>query len=93
LIAVSWYWQVEQEFDGTLFAIGLAASILDTIGKAFIQRAFAAGPAGIVGAFVEINNVILIVIEAIREKRVPSGLEFASFLLATVGALWFVIPD
>ena len=57
------------------------------------MRAWATGPAGIVGAFVEINNVILVIIEAIREQRVPTGLEFGSFVFAMIGALWFVIPD
>ena len=93
IVALSWYWPCVEPFDPTLFGVGLAASILDTIGKAFIQRAFAAGPAGIVGAFVEINNIVLILIETVRERRVPSGLEWGSFVLATVGALWFVIPN
>jgi drug/metabolite transporter (DMT)-like permease len=92
IVSAAWYFQYVVTWDPTLFWVGLGAAILDTIGKAFIQRAFAAGPAGIVGAFVEINNVLLVIIEAVREQRVPSGLEFVSFIFAMVGALWFVIP-
>ena len=93
VIAVSWYWQYMEQFDPRLFAFGFAASIFDSLGKAFILNAWAVGPAGIVGAFCELSNVGLLVVEAIREMRVPSGLELGSFIFAILGALWFAIPD
>ena len=79
-------------FDPHLFGYGLGASIFDTIGKAFALNAWSVGPVGIVGAFCELSNVGLVAIESVREKRVPTGLEFGSFFFAILGALWFVIP-
>lgn len=44
-------------------------------------------------AFVELNNVFLVVFEAARYLTLPSGLEFIGFLLGIFGALVLCIPD
>ena len=93
ILAVSWYWQEVETFEGALFGIGTIAAVLDCFGKACMIYAFSVGPAGVIGAFVTISNVLLIIVEAFREWRVPFGLEITSFLLATFGAMWFVIPN
>ena len=90
LTGVFWYWHSVKPFDTRLFLIGIAGSILDTIGKSFIQTAFARGPAGPVTAFVEMNNIILIILDAIRTWTLPSGLEILGFLLGISGGLCFV---
>ena len=65
-LGVSWWWQIEEEFDPVLLGYGLAASIFDTIGKAFVLNAWSVGPAGSVGAFCELTNVGLVIVEAVR---------------------------
>ena len=91
-IGITWWWQIEEQFDAKLFGYGLGASIFDTLGKMFLLNAQAVGPVGIIGAYCELSQFGLLTVEAIREKRVPTGLEFGSFFLAIIGALWFVIP-
>lgn len=90
LIGVFWYWRSVQPFDTKLFLIGIVGSILDTIGKSFIQTAFSRGPAGPVTAFVEMNNIWLIVLDSIRTWTLPSWLELLGFLLGISGGLCFV---
>ena len=90
IVGVTWYWKSVHPFDRTLFLIGIAGSILDTIGKSFIQTAFATGPAGPVTAFVEMNNVFLIVLDSIRTMTFPSGLEIIGFVLGISGGMCFV---
>ena len=93
IIGAAWFWQEVETFNKRLFIIGFFGSILDTCGKACIQRAYSKGPAGPVAAIVECNNVLLILFEAIRTKRVPNYLEFLGFLCAILGALIMSIPD
>ena len=88
-----WYWRSVEPFDSKLFLIGIAGSILDTVGKSFIQTAFARGPAGPVTAFVEMNNVLLIILDSIRTWTLPSGLEILGFILGISGGLCFVFQQ
>ena len=92
ILGVSWYWQSVEKFDATLFGVGIIASILDTVGKVFIQRAFANGPCGPVAACVELNNVILVLIESARNGKVPHWLELVGFLFGISGGMVFVLP-
>jgi hypothetical protein len=39
-----------------------------------------------------LNNVLLIIIESIREKKLPTWLEIVAFILGISGGLFFVIP-
>lgn len=90
ILGVVWYWRTVQPFDSKLFLIGIVGSILDTIGKSFIQTAFATGPAGPVTAFVEMNNVLLIVLDSLRTFTFPSALEIIGFVLGITGGMCFV---
>lgn len=89
-IGVTWYWRSVAPFDRTLFLYGIAGSVLDTIGKSFIQTAFSKGPAGPVAAFVEMNNIVLIILDSFRAWSMPSGLEILGFILGITGGLCFV---
>lgn len=93
ILGACWYWQSVDSFNKRLFIIGFFGSIFDSCGKACIQKAYSTGPAGPVAAFVELNNVVLIIFEAIRSKRVPNYLEFLGFLFAIYGALILCIPE
>lgn len=92
-LGVIWYWRSVKPFDCTLFLYGIAGSILDNIGKSFIQSAFSNGPAGPVTAIVEMDNIILVIFDAIRTWSLPSGLEILGFILGIIGALCFAFED
>ena len=66
IIGVTWYWREVDTFKKDLFIIGIFGSIFDSVGKACIQKAYSKGPAGPVSAFVELNNVFLVIFEAFR---------------------------
>ena len=92
LIGVTWYWRYCAEFQWQTFLIGFFSSIFDICGKACIMKAYSQGPAGPVSAFVELNNVLLVVFEGIRLMKLPNYLEIIGFLLGIFGALVLSIP-
>ena len=93
IIGVSWYWRSVAVFEKKLFLIGFFGSIFESFGQAFIYKAYSNGPAGPVSSFVELNNMVLIVSEAIKYKKLPNWLELLGFVLALVGALVLCIPN
>jgi drug/metabolite transporter (DMT)-like permease len=93
ILGASWYWQTVAIFNTRLFVIGIFGSIFDSVGKACIQKAYSKGPAGPVSAFVELNNVFLVVFEAARYWKLPRLLELVGFVLGIFGALVLCIPD
>ena len=93
ILGVSWYWRSVEPIDWKLFSIGIAAAVFDSVGKSFIQTAFSKGPAGPVAAFVEMNNIFLIILDALRTWTMPSALEIIGFLCGIAGGLCFVFED
>jgi drug/metabolite transporter (DMT)-like permease len=93
ILGASWFWQVVEKFQTDLFLLGLVGSIFDTIGKACIQKAYSRGPAGPVSAFVEMNNVLLVIIEALRMMRSPHPIEIVGFACGIGGGMTLCIPD
>ena len=93
IVGVTWYWKEVDTFKKDLFVIGIFGSIFDSIGKACVQKAYSKGPAGPVGAFVELNNVILVIFEACRLWQLPKNLEFVGFAFGIIGALILCMPD
>jgi uncharacterized membrane protein len=93
IVGVSWYWREVDSFKKNLFIIGIFGSMFDAIGKAFVQKAYSKGPAGPVSAFVELNNVFLVIFEGLRQWQLPRSLELLGFLLGIVGALILCVPD
>lgn len=91
LIGIFWYWRTVKPFDPKLFLIGLAGSICDSIGQSMIQQAFSRGPAGPVTACVEMNNIFLVVLDALRTMSLPSHLEIIGFVLGITGGLCFIM--
>lgn len=92
LVGVCWYWRSVHPFDRYLFLIGIVASVCDSVGKSFIQYAFSKGPAGPVAAFVEMNNVPLVLIDSLRTWTMPSFLEIIGFIFGILGGISFVFP-
>ena len=72
IVGVSWYWRKVHPLDPQLFLIGIAASMVDTVGNACLQTAFSKGPAGPITAMVEMNNVFLVVLDAVRTNSMPT---------------------
>ena len=93
VIGFAWYWQEVEVLNKKMFLIGFFGSILDSLGKACIQKAYSCGPAGPISAFVELNNIALIILEAVRYMKMPNYLEFLGFIFAIVGALVLCIPE
>ena len=93
IIGVSWYWQVVEPFNKKLLLWGTIASIIDSIAKALIQTAFSKGPVGSVAAISQLSNVLLVVFDALRLWKLPSGLEILGFILAVLGGLSFVLKE
>jgi drug/metabolite transporter (DMT)-like permease len=93
ILGIAWFWQEVEVFNKKLFIIGIFGSIFDSVGKACIQKAYSKGPAGPVSAFVELNNVLLVVFEGLRYWQLPKSLELIGFLLGIIGALVLCIPD
>jgi len=93
LVGILWYWRCVEPFSKKLFFIGIAGSILDTMGKSFIVSAYSKGPAGPVSACVELNNILLVIGESIRNRVAPTKLEIIGFFLGIGGGMVFSIPD
>ena len=93
IAGVTWFWRYVENFQKDLFILGLFGSIFDTAGKACIQKAYSRGPAGPVAAFVEMNNVLLVIIESIRLLQMPKFLEILGFIFGITGGLTLCIPD
>eukprot|EP00356_Strombidium_inclinatum_P000909 CAMPEP_0170512328 /NCGR_PEP_ID=MMETSP0208-20121228/66789_1 /TAXON_ID=197538 /ORGANISM="Strombidium inclinatum, Strain S3" /LENGTH=203 /DNA_ID=CAMNT_0010795947 /DNA_START=362 /DNA_END=970 /DNA_ORIENTATION=+ len=92
LIAAVWYW-VKIEFDMYLFIVGLIGSIINTLGIASIQNAIACGPAGPASALAACSNILLVIIEAVKNSEMLSPLELVALILGTFGSLELVIPE
>ena len=86
------YW-VKVEFDTYLFIVGMIGSIINTLGITSIQNALSCGPAGPVSALAACSNLLLVVIEAVKNKEMLSPLEVVAFIFGTFGSLELVIPD
>ena len=93
IIGVSWYWQAIEPFNRNLLLVGTLGSIIDSIAKALLQTAFSKGPIGSVAAISQLANVLLVIFDAIRIWKVPTGLEILGFFLVLIGALSFVLKE
>ena len=93
IVGLAWYWQEVEPLNKRMFLIGFFGSIFDSCGKATIQKAYSTGPAGPIAAFVELNNVVLILKEAIVHRKIPNYLETLGFVFAIIGALVLCIPE
>ena len=93
LLGICWYWQVVIALDWKMFGIGLVTSIIDTCSKALIQNAFSKGPAGSVGAVSQFSNILLLIFDALRMLKFPSGYEILGFMLCCSGGLCLILRD
>lgn len=59
------------DFDLYLFWLGLAGSIINTLGIVCAQIAVAKGPAGPASALSAAGNILLTIIEAFKHEKVP----------------------
>lgn len=86
------YWNTVT-FSEYLFWLGMIGSIINTIGIVFMQNAVATGPAGPASALAAMSNLLLVVIEAVKNQQMLSVLEILSLLFGTAGAMILVVPD
>lgn len=86
------FWQSHQ-FSYDLFWIGLAGSIINTIGLTCMNTAISCGPMGPVSSIGALANIFLVIVEAIKHMKVPTYIELISLILGFAGALELVIPD
>ena len=87
------YWTLTGDFDLYLFWVGFVASSINAIGLYCCQMALARGPAGPITAIIQIDNLLLVIIEAIKNKKLISGIESVALVLGVIGALILTIPD
>ena len=73
--------------------IGFIGNIFDTLGKVTSNTAYKYGPAGPNTALVALAGVYLVVVEAVRNKKMISLVEFIALVLSLIGSLVLVIPD
>ena len=78
---------------GELYTLGFLSAIFDTLGKICVQTAYSKGPAGAVAAFVEMNNVALVIIESIRTRKPPTFMEGLGFILVICGAFVIILSE
>lgn len=93
LVGILWYWRVVEPLDLKLFLIGTAGSMIDAVAKSYIQAAFAKGPAGSVAALAQMQNILLVMLDAFRLWKVPTGLEILGFFLCITGGLCLVLKE
>jgi drug/metabolite transporter (DMT)-like permease len=79
-------------FDLYLFWLGLAGSIINTLGIVCAQIAVAKGPAGPASALSASGNILLTIIEAFKHERIPTYSECMGLVIGIFGALILVIP-
>ena len=51
------------------------------------------GPAGPASALAAVSNLLLVIIEAVKNQEMLSLLEIVSLLFGTFGAMILVVPD
>lgn len=92
LIFALFYWNTVA-FSHYLFWLGMVGSIINTFGIVFMQNAVANGPAGPASALAAVSNLLLVIIEAVKNQEMLSLLEIVSLLFGTFGAMILVVPD
>lgn len=86
------FWQFHP-FNRRLFWIGTVGSIINTIGIGCITMAIQKGPMGPVSALSATSNILLVIVEAIRNQKVPSWIELLALVFGFLGGLELVFPE
>lgn len=68
-------------------------SIVNTLGLVCIQNAISLGPGGPVSAIAQVNCILLVIVEAIKHKRMLFWMEIIGLVLGVYGSMILVIPD
>ena len=92
LVAGAVYWG-NHGIDSRYLVIGFFGGIAEALGKVLTQLALAIGPVGPATAIIQMSSVWLVVVEAVRLRRAPSGVEFIALALSVVGSLLLVVPQ
>lgn len=90
IVAIS-YWQ-SHHYSGELFLFGTLGSIINTLGLYLSNLAYTNGPLGPVSSITCSSNILLIIVEALIYKKVPTWVEILGFLLGFAGTLEIVFP-
>jgi drug/metabolite transporter (DMT)-like permease len=91
-IVAVFYFQ-SHPFDMNLFWLGLAGSIVNTLGITCIQNALTLGPIGPVSALSASSTFLLVVVEAIKWATLPSAIQMIALVFGLYGAFVLVIPE
>lgn len=73
--------------------VGTIGSISNVIGLVFMAKACSTGPIGPAMALSNMNTIIFSIVEAIKQQKMPRGLEIAGLLIGFTGALVISIPE
>ena len=86
------YWVKTDSFEPRLFWMGLAGSIVNTLGLVCVQNAVICGPAGPASALANSGNIFLTIIEAVKNEKIPKWPEIIGLVIGTLGAMIIVVP-
>lgn len=92
LIAGICYWSAYSNFDAYCFWIGLGGSIINTVGIACAQVAMTEGPMAPASAIFNFNVFILLGLEILKYRVVPSTFELLGFVFGILGGMIELAP-
>lgn len=92
MIAGIIYWATT-DFNQGVFWIGLVGSIINNLAIVLIGYTLSIGPAGPVAAITTVQTIILTVIMALIQAKVPKSFEILGLILGLLGALVLSIPE
>jgi len=87
------YWKIYDTFRADLFWIGLAGSMINTLGIVCAQNAMAKGPAGPASALSSVSYILFTIIQAIKYQMLPRPLELVGLAFGTLGSMLVVVPQ
>ena len=94
LIGFGSFFGAEGSFDWTLWINGTIASFFNLCGCVFAISSFATGePIGPISALICTQTILVVVITAFIEMKVPSVMELIGLVFGLFGAMLLTIPD
>ena len=97
MIAGVIYWNSSgpllQPFKKELFLYGAIASMMWQISQGFCLQALTTGPQGPVCSIILASTLLLVIVEAIRNRKFPTWIELLSLVVGFIGALEMILPE
>lgn len=92
LIVALFVWRTEG-FSKFSAIVGLIGGISEALGKMCIQNAVSKGPSGPAAAISNQQAMLLVIVDAIMNKKMVSSTEIVSFIFSFLGSLIMVVPE